>query len=152
MNIPEVIELKTESEGDKPLSDVIVEMKVSAGRKNPYYIYFPKSDAAGSASLTKEEFIGQFKDFWEMGVMDYDGTPESADPIVVISLFDSSWLVENRKLALAWPLLNYERQKWDSRQEQYDYMVNNRNSEYSYLSLSVDVHKTQQIVFLVNEL
>ncbi len=80
-----------------------------------------------------------------MALMDYIGTPESADPVVEILLFDPKWLEKNQELALAWPLLKYESKKWASRQEQYDYMVNNRNSEFSCSSTFVNVQETQRI-------
>ena len=87
-----------------------------------------------------------------MGLMDYNGTPETADPVVEVSLFDPSWLIENRKLALAWPLLEHEKERWVSREEQYNYMVNNRNSQFSCATTSVNLHETQEIVLRTNEL
>src|SRR5574340_929229 len=101
MNLPEQLVLRVEAAGNNDLSGIIVQMKVRAGRKNPYFIYFPKTDLDGVARLSREDFVGQFKDHWEIGLMDYNGTPESADPAVEVSLFNPSWLIKNRKLALA---------------------------------------------------
>jgi len=152
MNLPEDIELKIDADSNKDLSGVIVQMKVKAGRKNPYFIYFPKTGPDGVARLSKKEFVGQFKDHWEMGLMDYNGTPEDADPGVEVALFGPSWLIENKKLALAWPLLEHEKQRWASREQQYNYMVNNNNNHYSCDTISVNLEKIQNIVLRVNEL
>lgn len=152
MNLPEQLVLRVEAAGNNDLSGIIVQMKVRAGRKNPYFIYFPKTDLDGVARLSREDFVGQFKDHWEIGLMDYNGTPESADPAVEVSLFNPSWLIKNRKLALAWPLLEHEKRRWSSREEQYNYMVNNRNSHFSCAAISVDLEKTPQFVLRVNGL
>ena len=152
MKLPEDIVLKIEANGNNDLSGVIVQMKVKAGRKNPYFICFPKTDRDGLARLSKRDFVGQFKDHWEMGLMDYNGTPEDADPEVEVSLFDPSWLIENKKLALAWPLLEHEKQRWASREQQYNYMVNNKNSRFSCDPISVNLEKKQKIVLRVKEL
>ena len=149
MDLPEKIELKLKSGNAIDLSNVIVEMKVQAGRKNPYYIQFPKTDRDGFASLEKNDFIGQFKDHWDEALMDYDGTPETADPIVEISLFDSSWLEENKKAALSWPLLKHEKHKWRSRREQYDYLTSTSNHKFECERVVVDLGESNQIVLPV---
>ena len=61
------------------LDDLIVELKITTGRKNSYRIYFPKIDRSGKATLTGDDFLGQFTDHWESGFMDHSGTPESAN-------------------------------------------------------------------------
>lgn len=152
MNLPEDIVLAIATNGNKDLFGVTVQMTVKAGRKNPYVIYFPKTDSDGVARLSKQEFVGQFKDHWKIGAMDYDGTPENADPEVEISLFDRSWLIENRELALVWPLLDHEKKHWASREQQYEYMVNNKNSHFSCETILVNLEKTQKIMLRLNEL
>jgi len=151
MDLPEKIDLKLKLDDAVDLSDVIVEMKVQAGRKNPYYIRFPKTDEYGRTSLTKKDFIGQFKDHWDEALMDYDGTPESANPIVEISLFDSKWLEENKETALSWPLLKHEKLIWNSRQELYDYLISNSNRKFHCDTVSVDLQRASQIELVIDE-
>jgi hypothetical protein len=145
MNIPETIFAQVSCKSCTDLGDIIIQLKVKAGRKNPYYIYFPKTESSGKTSLTRDDFIGQFKDHWEMGLMDYDGTPETANSVVEFTLFDPTWLVENKKLALVWPLLNHEKTKWKNRGQQYTFMTNCRNLEFKCRSIKVDLTKTDQI-------
>jgi len=149
MKVPEVIILQVKSSGSVSVGELIVQLKVLAGRKNPYFIHFPKTDSAGHAQLTREDFIGQFKDHWESGLMDYAGTPESAAPTVDVSLFDPSWLIENRSLAMAWPLLTHEKTKWKSKNEQYRYKASCRNPEYQSGPVVADLSRTNEIVLQV---
>jgi hypothetical protein len=81
--------------------------------------------------------------------MDHSGTPESADSVVQVALYDPSWSIQNPKLALAWPLLTHERTKWSSRDEQYRYRVSTRNSELIVSPITVDLEKTNEIVIPV---
>jgi len=150
MNLPEIIELKIVSGDANDLSNLIVTMKIKSGRKNPYYIRFPKTDEGGSTSLVKNDLIGQFKDHWEEAVMDYDGTLETAKPVVEFSLFDSTWLEENKNAALSWPLLKHEKEKWQSRQELYDYLTSSNNRKFNCEPVNFDLSKSSQIVLEVN--
>lgn len=109
MNVPNRITVHVTSDEEADLSGIIVEMSVTTGQKSPYRIYFPKTDTTGAATLTRNDFVGQFKDHWESGLMDHAGTTESADPRVRVSLYDPSWSIANRQLALAWPLMKHER-------------------------------------------
>lgn len=145
MEVPEIISLEMKSDDVRDLSGIVVQLKVTAGTKNPYYILFPKTDKNGLAKLLKEDFIGQFTDHYEQGLMDYNGSPEDASSIVEVSLFDSTWLVANKKLALAWPLLKYEKTKWKTRIEQYDYMISCKNREFSAGTINADLNKSSLI-------
>lgn len=146
MNVPERITVHVASSNESDLSGIIVELVVTAGQKNPYRIYFPKTDASGVATLTRDDFIGQFTDQWEAGLMDHSGTPQSADATVRVGLYDPSWSVKNREAALAWPLLKHERTKWASRDEQYRYRTTSRNDEFLVSPIVVDLEKTSDIV------
>jgi hypothetical protein len=150
MNVPELITVRIVSSEDLDLSGIIVELTVTAGKKNPYHIYFPKTDRSGAATLTREDFIGQFEDHWESGLMDHGGAPESAESYVQVSLYDPSWSRANPKLALAWPLLKNERKKWLSREEEYESRISSRNGEFSASTMLVDLHQTQDIVLPVS--
>src|SRR5690348_3597606 len=112
MKVPDTIQVQVRSPVDSDLSGLIVQMKVRAGRKNPYFILFPKTDVSGRATLDRAGFLGQFTDHWEAGLMDYDGGVEDASTTVEASLFDPTWLRENRGIAMAWPLLTHESTHW----------------------------------------
>lgn len=87
-----------------------------------------------------------------MALMDFDGTLESADPNVEILLMSTTWLKENRDLALAWPLFKHEKKHWDTRQSKYEYTISNRNSEFTCAPLKVDLHKMNRISLNINVL
>lgn len=150
MNIPNKLSVHVISEEESDLSGIIVEMAVTTGQKNPYLIYFPKTDTAGTATLTRKNFIGQFEDHWESGLMDHAGTLASADPRVRISLYDPSWSTANKQLALAWPLLKHERTKWSSREEEYESRVSSRNADFAATPITVDLHQTHAIVLPIS--
>jgi hypothetical protein len=146
MKVPENIRVRVDCDGDTDLSGLIVALTVKAGHKNPYRIYFPKTDRSGIASLTRDDFVGQFKDHWEGGLMDHNGTLHSADPIVRVNLYDPQWSIDNREAALAWPLLPHERTKWSSREEEYRYRTSARNAEFVVSPIDVDLETTPDIV------
>lgn len=149
MKIPERMTVHVVRTDDADLSGIIVELTVTAGRKNPYRIYFPKTDSSGVAVLMRDDFIGQFTDHWEAGLMDHNGTPESADSTVRVGIYDPSWSMENRDAALAWPLLSHERTKWSSRDEQYRYRTSSRNPEFLVSPIMVDLERSSDIVLQV---
>lgn len=149
MRIPERLMLQVVCEDATDLSGLIVELKVTTGRKNPYRIYFPKTDRSGKATLTREDFVGQFTDQWESGLMDHSGTAESANSVVEVTLYDPSWSIQNPDLALAWPLLPHERTKWSSRDEQYRYRTSTSNTQFVASPIAVDIGQASEIVFPV---
>ena len=150
MEVPTLITIQIRLDQEVELSDLIVQLRVSTGHKNPYYIYFPRTDANGYAELTRADFIGQFTDHYEIGLMDYAGAPRDANPVVVISLFDNTWHKQNRHLAMAGPLLKHEKTKWRSKQEQYDYMVCSRNKHFLCRPEKVDLHELSEIVLALS--
>lgn len=143
MHVPDRITVHVTSDEGADVSGIIIQMTVTTGQKNPYYVSFPKTDTAGIATLTRDDFIGQFEDHWESGLMDHAGTPEDADCRVVVKLYDPSWSIANRDLALAWPLLKHERTKWSSREEEYQSRVSSRNRDFIATPITVDLHQTQ---------
>jgi hypothetical protein len=112
-------------------------MRLAAGTKNPYRIYFPKTDSMGRAELQADESSGQFKAHWEEGLMDFNGTLESAPQDVTLFLCDVAAIRSNRRVLMAWPLLTHERELWTSRQQKIDYFLSCANERYSFLESSV---------------
>jgi hypothetical protein len=78
MNLPDVIELIVKADSPTDLSGLVFSLVVTSGRKNKYWICFPKTSKEGMAELSANDFRGQFEDHSESGLMDYDGTIESA--------------------------------------------------------------------------
>jgi hypothetical protein len=147
MIVPESLIARVVSDnGDTDLSDIILELEVHAGRKNPYRVYFPKTDRAGVTVLTRDDFIGQFLDHWEASLMDHDGSVESASPRMTARLYDPTWAAANPQLALAWPLLPHEKTKWRSREEEYRYKITARNAEFVAPPVTLDVEEKGEVV------
>ena len=72
MILPSEIRVKASCNGSHDLSGIIFQLRVRSGSKNPYHIYFPKTDSTGVAIISSEDFRGQFTDHYEMGLMDYN--------------------------------------------------------------------------------
>ena len=149
MRFPEKTTLQIVSDSPGDLDGLIILIKVRSGTKNPFYIEFPKTDWQGAAELTQEDFVGQFMDHFEKALMDYNGTIESAEPIVEVFLFDPSWSINNKQLALAYPLFKHEATKWKTRKEEYNNRITCRNLEYSASPLEIDLESTNLIEFKV---
>ena len=130
MDIPLRLELALASDEVMPPAGLIVGMRVSAGTKNPYHIFFPKTDDSGRTALDKSAVIGQFKDHWEEGLMDFNGTLESAPQTAAFFLFNVRDFKANLKTVLAWPLLTHEKTVWASRAEKVEYFLSCRNAKY----------------------
>ncbi len=145
MDLPESIEIQVHDKSRRPVEGIIIEVKVKSGTKNPYIILSPKTDSDGKTTITKQDFIGQFKDHWEMGLMDYNGTIESANQNVELYLYNPSWAIENKHLCMAWPLLKNEISLWSSRAEKYDYLISCVNPKYKAKKAVVDIEKTNLI-------
>ena len=145
MKLPEKLFLEVKVEKEAGWEDLIIQLKVRSGRKNPYYIFFPKTDEGGKAILYQNDFIGQFEDHYETGLMDYDGSIETANPEVEVSLFDPTWMIENKTLALAWPLLKNEKPTWNSREEKYNYMISCKNPKYKMKPFMFNIEKSNRI-------
>ena len=139
MDIPPQLELAISSNEAAPPAGLIIGMRVSAGTKNPYHIFFPKTDATGLTALDRAAILGQFKDHWEEGLMDFNGTLESAAQEVTFFLFNSPALEQDPSYALAWPLLTHEKTVWHSRAEKVSYFVNSCNSRYNLPEAAVKI-------------
>jgi hypothetical protein len=139
MTLPPIIALKVNCPEGGDLSGLIFEMRITAGTKNLFYICFPKTSADGTTSITAEDFRGQFDDHYEWGLMDYNGTVETAGDLVGILLFDPRPLTKHRAEILRWPLFKHERTVWRSRQERIDYFLSCRNREFYFFEESVRI-------------
>jgi len=54
MKVPEKMYLQIECKNETDLKDLIVQLKVRSGRKNPYYIFLPKTDEDGKSVLSMD--------------------------------------------------------------------------------------------------
>ena len=117
-------------------------MQITAGTKNPYDIFFPKTNGEGETRLTASEIEGQFADHWEMAVMDYNGSIEEANDLVTIRLWDPAGFRAAYNELLSWPLFKNQRTGWKSRREYQDYMVSCRNDEFEFDGISVRLPET----------
>jgi hypothetical protein len=151
MELFENIYLQIECKKETDLKGLIVQLKVRSGNKNPYYIFFPKSDGKGKSQLSRNDFIGQFEDHFEMGLMDYNGSIQTANPSIEVSLFDPTWMLNNKKLYMAWPLLKNEKPNWNSREEKYNYMVSCTNLEFKMKPFIIDIEKSTTIFIDVKQ-
>ena len=145
MKVPEKIYIQLSSDEKLNLSGIILDIKIRAGHRNPYYITTPKTDNEGKSILTKEDLRGQFEDHWVRALMDYNGNLETAKPIVEVSLWDPAWYRENEQYHCSWDLLTYEKKKWKSRKEEFDYMMSSRNDEFVAEPILVNLDETQTI-------
>jgi hypothetical protein len=139
MNVPPVVSLRVSCKAAVDLSGLIMGMTISTGRKNPYHVYFPKTDELGRSKLSEESFRGQFKDHWAEGLMDYSGNLESASQRVVFHLFNPSLMRKSLALIEKWPLLPYEGSVWRSRQEVIAYYLSCRNEQFDFAETPVEL-------------
>ena len=151
MTLPPIITLKVDSPEGGDLSGLIFSMRVSSGTKNLYCIYFPKTSADGTARLTAEDFRGQFTDHWEMGLMDYNGTVETAGDLVGIELFDPRPMAKGREDLSHWPLFKHERTVWKSRHDMVDYFLSCRNQEFYFFEQSARIPQDGAIQLTVGK-
>lgn len=149
MNVPEQLKVRVIAPDETDLSGFIVELTVSTGRRNPYHIRFPKTDHHGVATLSRDDFVGQFTDHWEAGLMDHYGNVDDASSIVTVALYEPSRAIANPKGSLSWPLMRHERTKWSSREEEYRYRVSTRNVDFVARPLTVDLQTTSEITLQV---
>ena len=149
MNTPEKIVARLRSDSGVDPSGVVLQLTIRSGHRNPYEILLPKTDHSGVSELTSVELVGQFKDHWESGLMDHNGTVDSASPVVDVKLFDKRQFVASRKQLLAWPLLKHERSRWHSREDWFEYYSTCRNEEFAGPEIHVNLEKTPEFLFVV---
>jgi hypothetical protein len=147
MMLPPQVELRASCSDASDLSDIIFEMQITAGSKNPYRILFPKTTPDGRSTATACEIADQFKGHWEMALMDYNGTLDQAVDVVTLRLFDPVSVREHYDELLAWPLFTHERSRWPSRREFLDDLLSCRNEQFAFSGLSVRLPETS-IVYL----
>jgi hypothetical protein len=117
-------------------------MQITAGYKNPYGIFFPKTDSVGHTRLTAEDIKGQFRDHGEEALMDYNGSIEDANEVVTIRLWNPAPLREGYDELLAWPLFTHQRTRWQSRRDYLDYMASCENDAFTFEGISVRLPET----------
>lgn len=135
-------------EGGDP-SGIILQVTVRSGHRNPYQILMPKTQLSGQTELSRDEFIGQFKDHWEYALMDHNGTPENASPVVTVRLFDRSMFLASRQSLLSLPLLTHERKRWQSREQWFEYHASCRNHEFAAPAADVDLEVSPEFVYVI---
>jgi hypothetical protein len=149
MNLPPQIDLQVKGTPHISLEDIIVEMTVISGTKNPFHILFPKTADDGSCSISAHDFVGQFTDHYAMGLMDYNGSIASAAQVVAIRLFDPAQLSASIEQVKAWPLLPHESTKWKSREEVIRYLLSCRNLLFAAQPSTVEIAQGATITFNV---
>jgi hypothetical protein len=87
----------------------------------------------------------QFTDHWEMALMDYNGSLEDANELVTIHLWDPRSFREHPRNALVWELFSYERTRWNSRREWFDYMASCRNDQFTFDGISIGLSETTRL-------
>src|SRR5438045_2792169 len=120
MRVPSYLTVQLVGIAPVDLSGVIIQIAVSTGQRNPRHIYLPKTDRSGCASLTREDFLGQFTDYTYGDLMGSWGTIHDALPSVEVSLYDSALAVATQQ-QLSWPLGEHEKEKWPSREAEVAY-------------------------------
>ena len=148
MILPSKLRLRARSPWPAPLSGIIFGMKITSGYKNPYFIYFPKTDGEGRTSLSPEAIRGQYEDHWDAALMDYSGTLEDARQWVGFFLFDLRKIFLSVEGARKSRLLKYERSQWKSREEHVNYVLSSRNSSFLFWAPPLPVPTTEREVNL----
>ena len=141
MNLIGPVQLCVICDGEPDLSDIIVELHLQSGTKNPYYIGFPKTDPDGRASLSRAEVVGQFEDHWESGLMDYNGDLDTANPIVTVHLPDLPPSQSDLDALRAWPLLKNERKRWTTREDMIQECLTCRNYLFTARTMSLNLEE-----------
>jgi len=142
MTLPPKVELRARCAEADDLSGIIFRMQITAGNKNPHSIFFQKTDARGHTRLAAKEIEMQFTDHSEMALMDYNGSLEDAGELVTVHLWDPRWFRRNPEEILRWPLFSYEKIRWKSRREWFDYMASCRNDEFTFGGISIRLPET----------
>jgi hypothetical protein len=137
MTLPPIIKLIIDCPEGGDLSGLIFQMQVSSGTKNPFYIRFLKTATDGASQITADDFRGQFNDHYEMGLMDFNGSIETAGEMVRLALFDPQNMSEQQAVLSRWPLFKHEQKVWQSRREFIDYHLSCCNRDFCFLEKSV---------------
>ena len=154
MELPSKIDIQVVCDGEINLGDVIVRMTVRAGTKNPFLIEFPKTNKEGKTSITAIEFKDQVDFQSAMGVMDYNGSIETASQVVSIDLdlrYKDELLVKFLEISRKGYLDGYERLKWASSDEKISYYLSCRNGKFYTKPQSVEIRPNEIIQFAISK-
>jgi hypothetical protein len=144
MKLPAKIEIQVICNGENNLGNIIVRMIVRAGTKNPFLIYFPKTNKQGKTFITALDFIDQVNSQYEMGLMDYNGSIETASQVVGIDLRYQD-IADKRYLS------GYDRLKWASIDEMNSYYRSCRNDKFSTKPQLIEIRRDEIIQFEINK-
>ena len=151
MELPSRIDIQVVCDGESNLGDIIVRMTVRAGTKNPFLIEFPKTNKEGKTSITAVEFKDQVDFQSAMGVMDYNGSIETASQVVSIDLDsrykDELFLEISRKGYLN----GHERLKWAYSDEKISYYLSCTNGKFYTKPQSVEIRPNEFIQFTISK-
>ncbi len=151
MKLPEKIDIQVVCDGESNLDDIIIQMTVLAGTKNPFLIDFPKTNKEGKTSITAVDFKDQVDVQYEMGLMDYNGSIETASQIVSIDLdsrYKNKLFIEISRKGY---LNGYERLKWASSDEMISYYLSCRNDKFYTKPQSAEIRPNEIIQFILNK-
>jgi len=151
MKLPSQIDIQVVCNDEKNLGDIIVRMIVRSGSKNPFQVYFPKTNKEGRTSITASEFRDQFDSHYEIGLMDYNGSIETASQVAAFDLQYQDKLYPSLEIARKRPLLGYERLKWQTSGEMIAYFLSCRNSEFFTEPQSVEIHLNEVIQLVISK-
>jgi hypothetical protein len=144
MTLPPQIELRARCAKADDLSGIIFRANHRRLQKPIWYL-LPEDRRAWSHQLTAKEIEMQFTDHWEMALMDYNGSLEDANELVTIHLWDPRSFREHPRNALVWELFSYERTRWNSRREWFDYMASCRNDQFTFDGISIGLSETTRL-------
>ena len=150
MKVPDRVTLQLLSDPDEDLTNIIVELTVSTGQRNPRRIQFQRTDSAGRSSIDRHDFLGQFSDATDTDIMGSWGSIEDAFPTVEVSLHDTSYALAAG--SRTWPLGKYEKTKWPSVAAEYAYRTACRNREFRADTIFVNLYERNDIDFFVSRI
>jgi hypothetical protein len=156
MKLPSQIDIQLVCDNENKLDGLIVQMTVRAGTKNPFLIYFSKTNKEGQTSITAIDFKDQVDFQITMGIMDYNGSIETASQVVNIDLglpYRKELLEDKRFLESIRKgyLQGYERLKWSSSAEMVSYYLSSRNNEFITKPQSVELRPNEIIQFVTHK-
>ncbi len=151
MELPDKITFNVVDKSKQPIEGIIIEVKVYSGTKNPYIILSPKTNVFGKSEISKTDFIGQYEDHWQMGLMDYNGTIHDAKPKAEVYLFNPEWTINNKDSYLAWPLLKNEIPLWGSKEEKYNYLTSCSNHMYRINKHMVNFSEVSDVIVMASK-
>jgi hypothetical protein len=77
-----------------------------------------------------------------MALMEYNGSLKEANELVTIHLWESRDFRDHADNVLTWPFFSYEKSRWRSRREGFDYTASCRNDEFTFGGISIRLPET----------